>query len=527
MTVVTPRLGLITLLLSSTPLAACAFSNPRSFSSVSHARRSFSPIAKCISLSASNDDDASTKAAAAPSETRISAPSSSSSSKREMLKFAIPALGIYLTNPLLSNIDNAFVGRTVGPAGLAALSPATLCIDQALYLFSFLSRATTGLVSRAFASSVNGEHKSGGGNTDAARDAASAPLTVSFFCGAILSLVYAFFTPNILKKLKVDPLLQTSATSYIHWRGAIAWAALAQSVSLSLFIVTKDAITPLKIISCAAILNVIGDAAFCVWPLRGGCGGAAAATALATLVSTGWMVKSLKDRKLWPKLRLPKKKEFAAMSEFTGPLLLITFTRMGGFMNMQKKAMSLGVEALAGYQLCMNLMLFFILFGEPLSQLGQTKLPAIIDANDSAQAKATFKSIITLSTFAAFGVAAVAYLTATFGSGMFSSAAGVQAIARSAAPALLLAVAQTIVGIAADGCLMASRDFGFMLYTGIGTFLLQTKLLQYCNSVGDILMTFTVRLGMYSVLAVGRTAFGYGNLGRAIHGKSKLVSSTP
>ena len=42
----------------------------------------------------------------------------SSSSKREMLKFAIPALGIYLTNPLLSNIDNAFVGRTVGAVGL-------------------------------------------------------------------------------------------------------------------------------------------------------------------------------------------------------------------------------------------------------------------------------------------------------------------------------------------------------------------------------------------------------------------------
>lgn len=44
-------------------------------------------------------------------------------SKRGMLKFAIPALGIYLMNPLLSNIDNAFVGRTVGAAGLAALSP--------------------------------------------------------------------------------------------------------------------------------------------------------------------------------------------------------------------------------------------------------------------------------------------------------------------------------------------------------------------------------------------------------------------
>jgi hypothetical protein len=92
-------------------------------------------------------------------------PLSSPSSKRALLSFAVPALGIYLTNPLLSNMDNAFVGKTVGVTGLAALSPATLCIDQMLYLFGFLSRATTGLVARAYGQE---------GNTTAARDVASA-----------------------------------------------------------------------------------------------------------------------------------------------------------------------------------------------------------------------------------------------------------------------------------------------------------------------------------------------------------------
>ena len=191
----------------------------------------------------------------------------SDSSKRQMLKFAVPALGIYLMQPLLSNIDNSFVGRTVGSAGLAALSPATLCIDQALYLFSFLSRATTGLASRAYASNSSDE----AGSVEAARDAASPALTVSLVCGAALTLMYAFRTPALLQLLNVDPLLRTSATSYIHWRGATAWAAMAQNVCLSLFMVTRDVITPLKIISCAAVVNVIGDALFCVWPIRGGC----------------------------------------------------------------------------------------------------------------------------------------------------------------------------------------------------------------------------------------------------------------
>ena len=117
----------------------------------------------------------------------------SSSSKREMLSFAIPALGIYLCNPLLSNMDNAFVGQTMGTVGLAALSPATICIDQMLYLFNFLGRATTGIVTRAYynddsapsrSTTNNGDTEEdtsmttttndGGGNTKAARDAASA-----------------------------------------------------------------------------------------------------------------------------------------------------------------------------------------------------------------------------------------------------------------------------------------------------------------------------------------------------------------
>lgn len=140
-------------------------------------------------------------------------------SKRQMLGFAIPALGIFLCNPLLSNIDNAFVGRMSGTSGLAALSPATICTDQVLYLFSFLSRATTGMVSRAYASEKN---------TENARSAASAPLTLAIAIGSIISICYAIFTPNLLSMLQVNPSLRPAASSYIHWRGSITWAALAQ-----------------------------------------------------------------------------------------------------------------------------------------------------------------------------------------------------------------------------------------------------------------------------------------------------------
>lgn len=448
-------------------------------------------------------------------------PNDNASSKREMLKFAIPALGIYLSNPLLSNIDNAFVGRTVGAVGLAALSPATLCIDQVLYLFSFLSRAATGLASRAYytsSSSVDGSSEDDA--RERMKEAASPAFSVSFFFGIIMSIVYASrLAPRMLTLLNVDPLLHTSAISYIRWRGIISWATMAQSILLSLFIVTKDAITPLKIIASAAALNVIGDALFCAWPLRMGCGGAAAATALATLISSGWMVAGLARRRMMPRLKMPNLKECGALLEFTGPLLAITLTRMAGFMNMQRRVMTFGLESLAGYQLCMNLLVFFILFGEPLSQLAQTKLPSLIDSNKSDEASAIFKSIMTISIFAALGVGSVSYLTALLGSGLFTSNVAVQAVAKATAPVLFVAVSQTIVGIAVDGALMASRDFGFMLAIGISSFALQAKVLTYCHSVPAVFGTFSLRLATYAICSVIRILLGYGNLGRVMRGK--------
>lgn len=189
-------------------------------------------------------------------------PATDGASKRAMLRFALPALGVYLANPLLSNIDNAFVGRTVGAAGLAALAPATLCIDQALYLFSFLARAATGLASRAY-------HDPSTQSADEAREklkAAAAPvLSVSLACGAALSLLYAARAPALLRALRVDPSLHRPAATYIHLRGAVSWAAMAQSILLALFMVAKDAVTPMKIIAVSSILNVIGDAFLCVW----------------------------------------------------------------------------------------------------------------------------------------------------------------------------------------------------------------------------------------------------------------------
>mmetsp|Transcript_533 Transcript_533/g.1232 ORF Transcript_533/g.1232 Transcript_533/m.1232 type:complete len:544 (+) Transcript_533:1934-3565(+) len=470
---------------------------------------SLSSSSLTLSSSSLLSSSSSSSAAAAAAEKKAAR---ASSSKREMLKFAVPALGIFLANPLLSNIDNAFVGKTVGTEGLAALSPATICTDQMLYLFMFLSRATTGLVSSAQGLKSDPEEKK-----KAVAEAGSAPLTVALISGLFLSVFYAIYTPKLLSMLNVTPSLRSSAASYVYWRGAITWAALAQSVSLSILLATKDAITPLKIVALAAAVNVIGDYLLCVFPLRWGVSGAAAATAFATLFSSAFMVRGLKKKGILPKIRLPSGKELLSLMEFTGPLLGITVTRLFGFVNMQTTAMTLGVKNTAAYQVCLNLMVFFGLFSEPLSQLSQTQLPALIDAGKGDQVKSNFKSVLSLGAMASVVIGGCAGLATYFGSSIFSSDPVVQMLTRDAAPSLFLAVATGIFSVTVDGAMLASKDFGFMLSQGILTTMMQLYLLKTrCSTIAAVLGTFTLRLGLYALLSLIRVGLGYGKLGRAM-----------
>jgi hypothetical protein len=179
---------------------------------------------------------------------------------------------------------------------------------------------------------------------------------------------------------------------------------------------------------------------------------------------------------------------------------------------MQRTAMKLGMQSLAGYQLCINLLVFFVLFGEPLSQLSQTQLPALLN-----------RAILKLAGCTSLGVATVAYGVAMLGSTIISSDVAVQLVARTAAPALFCNVAACIFAIV-DGAMLASRDFGFLLSIGLSTFLMQLTHLSYCNSVNGILSTFSLRLFVYTVGVLGRISLGFGGVVRAIRSRRKSTA---
>ena len=72
---------------------------------------------------------------------------------KDYRNFALPCLGLWVAQPLLSLVDTAFVGLSGNPSqsasNLAALGPATTFFDGATYLFAFLNVAATNLYSTA------------------------------------------------------------------------------------------------------------------------------------------------------------------------------------------------------------------------------------------------------------------------------------------------------------------------------------------------------------------------------------------
>ena len=114
-----------------------------------------------------------------------------------------------------------------------------------------------------------------------------------------------------------------------------------------------------------------------------------------------------------------------------------------------------------------NVVMFFLLFGEPLSQLSQTKLPPLVDAQDGNAILANLKSILILGVGASIGVGACSFAAVRFGSFLFTSDAAVQAMAKAASPAVFYAVSTAILAVTVDGAMLASRDFSFMLFMGL------------------------------------------------------------
>lgn len=436
------------------------------------------------------------------------------SSKTEMLRFAVPALGIYLANPIMSNIDNSFVGHFAGTTALAALSPGGVLADNLFFLFnSILSAATTGLVARAWPKGVQN-----------ARQELTRTFTFALAVGIPLTLFYVFCSDWALGHMGVAPDVRDMAASYARIRGAVSWAALAQGVCLSAILATRDAVTPLKVVFTAAALNCLGDFLLCCWPFRLGVSGAAAATALSVLAGFALMLRSLQRKQILPSFRAAALKDAGPVLEYAGPMMVINSTGILGYTAMAFAAAALGTQQLAAYQVIVGIFVLFAFMGAPLSQTAQSMLPPLIETGDTKGVRKVGKNVLTIATAVSLVASCLCYAALRFGAQTFTADLGVLKEVHSSASMVLLATGALLISSSIDGALLAAKDFRFIITNQVFVVAVQLLLLKatlkFQLGLPAVWMTFAVRASIFIPIALTWICSGNGALGRVMLPKS-------
>lgn len=394
---------------------------------------------------------------------------------KDLYKFALPCLGLWISGPLLSLVDTASVGLTAKPGmgafELGALGPATTFIDGSTYLFAFLNTATTNLYASSLARNTGDEKRSKLASDAVVRTAAK----ISLFCGfGIMSLLFwkGEFLLSLYVGAEAAKNILEPATKYVLIRALSMPTALLAGVVQSALLGAKDSVTPLIAVAASTIVNIIGDGGLVVG-LKMGSTGAAIATLLAQWAGTIAMFRPA-IKKLLVKSTQEEKEEHKVTSKsflaFAAPVLTLVLGKIAAFGMMTHVAASLPVEtagtaALASHQIVLSLFFFVSPFLEVISQTAQTFLPQYYVEDTPvfrSEAQALATRLLRLGICVGGGVALVAASIPRFFPFILTNDAIVRSSVKPLALPLFLASLLTAPVAVSEGILLARRELKFL-----------------------------------------------------------------
>ena len=238
-------------------------------------------------------------------------PDSDHPSISKIIKFSLPAIGVWLCSPVLSMIDTASVGLLAGTAQQAALNPAVSVTDYGALLVAFMYTATTNLIAGAVeedgadtSSIVSGSMTCNGRprTTKTLVTALRLALLVGITFGTILGTSAPILLARLMGSSALDPTVFQSALRYVQIRSLGMPAAVVIGTAQSACLGMKDVKSPLYVLAAAAGINLLGDILLVrnTNPWIGGAAGAAWATVFsqygALLMFLRWLtVKNNKN----------------------------------------------------------------------------------------------------------------------------------------------------------------------------------------------------------------------------------------
>ena len=325
-------------------------------------------------------------------------------SYKSIITFVATTVLIWLSEPILSLVDTTVLGRfgsssSAAVIQLAALGPATLLIDSAVYLTYFLAIATTNQLAKAIAEK----------DVRTQRKTTSHALGVASFLGFLITTTVLAFGVPMLKWIIKDvgpesTLMLRDALQYARIRCLAAPLAVMGIVAQSAALASLDTWTPFLAVMVSSATNIIGDFILCVYPFKMGIKGAALATAAASALgsitllfatkkrlnrlknldvpsphssSTNGLAKDLKPEHI-PFASFPDRKSLWNLVKLAGPIFFVITGKLICYSAMTLKATKFGVVPLACHNIMLRIFFFFATFGDSLSQSAQTFLPQVL-----------------------------------------------------------------------------------------------------------------------------------------------------
>ena len=314
----------------------------------------------------------------------------------DCLKFVIPALGIYISGPLMTLIDAGFVGRS-SSLGLAALGPGGSISDSSQQILLFLSIGATNLVASSYATNDEKQIRRTAVTMVLLGTVISSIVALSVFHRAIpLSALYA-----TNKGAAIVPI----AAEYIRIRAIGMPAGVVQAISQAVLIGVKDSQNPMVSVVLAAVLNFCGDLLLCSH-FRLGVAGAAWATVVSQYFAAGLLIRVLFRKQLFNLGKLfPNSKsgsgeliDEAECKEEWGavratalraltflPFLFVMLMKMVMHNTAAATAAALGGAEAAAHTALFSIAMICFCFGDIGSSISQAFLPAFAQEQQQQQ----------------------------------------------------------------------------------------------------------------------------------------------
>ncbi|KAG0590386.1 hypothetical protein KC19_1G095400 [Ceratodon purpureus] len=393
---------------------------------------------------------------------------------KDIVVFAGPALGIWLSGPIMGIIDTAVIGQS-SSLELAALGPGTVLCDQVCYVFMFLSVATSNLVATSLA------HK----NKEEAAKHLSRMLFLALACGLGLLVVTEVWVTELLQAFvgAQNYDLIPAARVYVQIR-ALAWpAVLVSLVSQSASLAMMDSKNPLKVLVIGSLFNLVGDIALCSF-LGYGIAGAAWATIVAQYVAGILMALSLNDKGYNAlNIQVPSFKDLGEIAKLSGPLILTMLSKVSFYTLITYLATSMGAITVAAHQVMVGIYGLCCVWGEPLAQTAQSFMPPLLYGSHKnlKQARRLLKQLLYIGVVVGTVVGALAIAIPWLCPGVFTADAGIISQMRATTLPFLVSMISCPPSLSLEGTLLAGRDFGFLSFSMTVCFIGGTALLLACK----------------------------------------------